>query len=225
MSKIKIAPSILSADLLHLEEQIRAVEQNGAGYIHVDIMDGHFVPNITFGPVIVSTLKRLTVLPLDVHLMILNVDQYIPAFARAGADIITIHQEAGPHLHRSLQLIRDEGRLAGVSINPATSLMVLEPVFSEVDLILLMSVNPGFGGQTYIPAVTQKLRQLSKLKKKGKHKFMIEVDGGINDDTVDEAVSAGAEILVAGNAIFGQKDPGLACRDMKARAEKTAGEA
>jgi len=188
-------------------------------------MDGHFVPNITFGPVIVSTLKRLTTLPLDVHLMITNVDQYIPAFARAGADIITVHQEAGPHLHRSLQLIRDEGRLAGVSINPATSLMVLEPVFGQVDLILLMSVNPGFGGQTYIPAVTQKLRQLSELKKQGKHKFMIEVDGGINDDTVDEAVSAGAEILVAGNAIFGRKDPGAACRDMKARAEKTAGEA
>jgi ribulose-phosphate 3-epimerase len=225
MSRVKIAPSILSADLLHLEEQIRAVEQNGAGYIHVDIMDGHFVPNITFGPVIVSTLKRLTTLPLDVHLMITNVDQYIPAFARAGADIITVHQEAGPHLHRSLQLIRDEGGLAGVSINPATSLMVLEPVFGQVDLILLMSVNPGFGGQTYIPAVTQKLRQLSELKKQGKHKFMIEVDGGINDDTVDEAVSAGAEILVAGNAIFGRKDPGAACRDMKARAEKTAGEA
>ena len=220
MNKVKIAPSVLSADLLRLEEQIRAVENSGADYIHVDIMDGHFVPNITFGPVIVSTLKRLTAVPLDVHLMILNVDQYIPDFARAGADIITVHQEAGPHLHRSLQLIKDEGRQAGVSINPATSLTVLEPVLSEVDLILLMSVNPGFGGQVYIPAVTEKLRQLAKLKKQGKHKFLIEVDGGINEDTVKEVVSAGAEVLVAGNAIFGRTDPGMACRELRSLAEK-----
>jgi ribulose-phosphate 3-epimerase len=222
MSKIKIAPSVLSADLLRLEEQIRAVEKNGADYIHVDIMDGHFVPNITFGPVIVSTLKKITAVPLDVHLMISNVDQYIPAFARAGADIITVHQEAGAHLHRSLQLIKNEGRQAGVSINPATALYSIEPVLADVDLILLMSVNPGFGGQTYISSVTDKLRALAEIKKQGKYRFQIEVDGGINQETIKEAVSAGAEILVAGNAIFAQKDPGAACRELRALAENAA---
>lgn len=219
MSKTYMAPSILSADLLNLEAQIKQVENRGADFIHVDIMDGHFVPNITFGPVIVSTLKRITDLPLDVHLMIYNVDQYIPDFVKAGADIITIHQEAGPHLHRSLQLIKSMNVKAGVSLNPATGISTIVPVLNEVDLVLLMSVNPGFGGQEYIPAVTKKLEQLSAIKEKESHPFLIEVDGGIKSETVAEAVKAGAEVLVAGNAIFGQSDPGSACENLKMMAE------
>ncbi len=215
MNDIHIAPSILSADLLHLEEQIKSVEERGADFVHVDIMDGHFVPNITFGPVIVSTLKRVTNLPLDVHLMINNVDQYIPQFAKAGADIITIHQEAGPHLHRSLQLIKDLNIKAGVSLNPATEISTIITMLPEVDLVLLMSVNPGFGGQRYISAVNDKLRQLSAIKKEKHYSFLIEVDGGINAGTIREAVGAGAEVLVAGNAIFAQPDPGAACENLK----------
>ncbi len=215
MNKVFIAPSILSADLLKLEEQIKAVEERGADYIHVDIMDGHFVPNITFGPVIVSTLKRITDLPLDVHLMIYNVDQYIPQFAKAGADIITIHQEAGPHLHRSLQLIKSMNVKAGVSLNPATDNSSISAVLNEVDLVLLMTVNPGFGGQSYISTVTEKLERLSATKKDKNYSFLIEVDGGIKAETIPEVVKAGAEVLVAGNAIFAQSDPGIACEKLK----------
>ena len=215
MSDIYIAPSILSADLLHLEDQIKSVEKRGADFVHVDIMDGHFVPNITFGPVIVSTLKRITDLPLDVHLMINNVDQYIPQFAEAGADIITIHQEAGPHLHRSVQLIKDLNIKAGVSLNPATEVSTIKTMLPEVDLVLLMSVNPGFGGQSYISAVNDKLKQLSEIKKENHYSFLIEVDGGINTVTIQETVRAGAEVLVAGNAIFAQTDPGAACENLK----------
>ena len=219
MSEIYMAPSILSADLLHLEDQIKSVEERGADFVHVDIMDGHFVPNITFGPVIVSTLKRITDLPLDVHLMINNVDQYIPQFAEAGADIITIHQEAGPHLHRSVQLIKDLNIKAGVSLNPATEVSTIKTMLPEVDLVLLMSVNPGFGGQSYISAVNDKLKQLSEIKKENHYSFLIEVDGGINAGTIQETVRAGAEVLVAGNAIFAQSDPGAACENLKKIAE------
>jgi len=215
MNKIFIAPSILSADLLAIEEQIKAVESRGADYIHVDIMDGHFVPNITFGPVIVSTLKRITDLPLDVHLMIYNVDQYIPQFAKAGADIITIHQEAGPHLHRSLQLIKDQNVKAGVSLNPGTEISSISTVLNDVDLVLLMTVNPGFGGQSYISAVGDKVKQLAVIKKERNYPFLIEVDGGINPETIPNVVRAGAEVLVAGNAIFAQPDPGKACNHLK----------
>lgn len=215
MSEIYMAPSILSADLLHLKDQINSVEKRGADFVHVDIMDGHFVPNITFGPVIVSTLKRITDLPLDVHLMINNVDQYIPQFAEAGADIITIHQEAGPHLHRSVQLIKDLNIKAGVSLNPATEVSTIKTMLAEVDLVLLMSVNPGFGGQSYISAVNDKLKQLSEIKKENHYSFLIEVDGGINAGTIQDSVRAGAEVLVAGNAIFAQTDPGAACENLK----------
>ena len=215
MNKVYIAPSILSADLLRLEEQIKSVEDRGADFIHVDIMDGHFVPNITFGPVIVSVLKRITDLPLDVHLMIYNVDQYIPEFAKAGADFLTIHQEAGPHLHRSLQLIKELGVKAGVSLNPATDLSTISGVLGDVDLVLLMTVNPGFGGQKYIPAATEKIKNLASIKKDKNYPFLIEVDGGINPQTTKEVVTAGAEVLVAGNAIFAEEDPGFACENLK----------
>ncbi len=221
MNKIKIAPSVLSADLLKLKDQIESVEKNEADLIHLDIMDGHFVPNITFGPVIVSTLQRITDLPLDVHLMIMNADNYIPQFARAGADYITVHQEAGPHLHRSIQLIKEQGVKAGVALNPATDLSTIEPMLADLDLVLLMTVNPGFGAQTFIPLVLDKISKLSELKKKNSYNLEIEVDGGINMDTVPDVVKAGAEVLVAGNAIFGNEDPGKACRQLKSIAGRT----
>lgn len=221
MNKIKIAPSVLSADLLKLKDQIKSVETNEAELIHLDIMDGHFVPNITFGSVIVSTLQRITDLPLDVHLMIMNADNYIPQFARAGADYITVHQEAGPHLHRSIQLIKEQGVKAGVALNPATDLSTIEPMLPDLDLVLLMTVNPGFGGQTFITLVLDKISKLSELKKKNSYNLEIEVDGGINMDTVPDVVRAGAEVLVAGNAIFGNEDPGKACRQLKSIAGRT----
>ncbi len=215
MNKIKIAPSVLSADLLRLKEQVEAVERNGADFIHVDIMDGHFVPNITFGPVIVSTLKKITKLPLDVHLMIYNADKYIPDFAKAGAEIITVHQEAETHLHRSIQMIKDLGLKAGVSLNPATDLSTIEPILPELDLVLLMTVNPGFGGQVFIPLVSEKVSRLAGYKREHQLRFLIEVDGGINPQTVPDVVKAGAEVLVAGHAIFAQEDIGKACRELK----------
>ena len=215
MGLIKIAPSVLSADLLKLKEQIKSVEQNDADLIHLDIMDGHFVPNITFGPVIVSTLDRLTELPLDVHLMIMNVDNYIPKFAKAGADYITVHQEATPHLHRTIQFIKEHRIKAGVALNPATDISTIEPVLQDLDLVLLMTVNPGFGGQTFISSVLDKIVKLAELKRKNRYHFEIEVDGGINITTAPDVVNAGAEILVAGIAIFGNEDPGKACRQLK----------
>jgi ribulose-phosphate 3-epimerase len=221
MSQIKIAPSVLSADLLKLKEQINSVEENEADLIHLDIMDGHFVPNITFGPVIVSTLKRITDLPLDVHLMIMNADTYIPKFAEVGADYITVHQEAAPHLHRSIHLIKEHGVKAGIALNPATDIATIEPVLPDLDLVLLMTVNPGFGGQTFITLVLDKIARLAELKKKHNFNFEIEVDGGINTETVPQVVRAGAEILVAGIAIFGNEDPGKACRQLKLIAGNT----
>jgi ribulose-phosphate 3-epimerase len=221
MKSIKIAPSVLSADLLKLEKQIKSVEKNEADLIHLDIMDGQFVPNITFGPVIVSTLERITDLPLDVHLMIMNADNYIPKFAEAGADYITVHQEAVPHLHRSIHFIKEHGVKAGVALNPATGLSTIEPILPDLDLVLLMTVNPGFGGQTFISFVLDKISMLAELKRKYGYNFEIEVDGGINSDTVPRVVKAGAEVLVAGIAIFGNEDPGKACRHLKSIAGKT----
>jgi ribulose-phosphate 3-epimerase len=212
---IKLVPSILSADILHLEDQIKIVEKNGADSIHVDVMDGNFVPNITFGPVIVSTLKRITKLPLDVHLMIMNPDRYIDQFIDAGANILTIPQEVGGHLHRTLKYINDRGCQSGVSINPATSIMTIEPVFKHVDYVLVMTVNPGFGGQEFIHTTLDKFKDLVKIRNKNNYKFQIAVDGGINMDTVSLVVKAGAEILVAGDATFGQKNIGEACRKLK----------
>ena len=215
MSIRKLAPSILSADLLKLEEQIRIVEANGADFIHIDVMDGQFVPNITFGPVIVKTLKRITDLPLDVHLMIENADRFVEEFAQAGAAYITVHQEALKHLHRSLQQIREAGAKPGISLNPATDISTLLPVLGEVDMVLLMTVNPGFGGQDFLPFVLDKVKALAEIKAELEYDFMIEVDGGIDPGTAKEVLAAGAEVLVAGNAIFGQSDIAGACRKLR----------
>jgi len=204
---IELAPSILSADFAHLADQIRTATEGGASVIHVDVMDGHFVPNITLGPPVVKSLRRTTDLPLDCHLMIENPDQYIPEFAEAGADWISVHQEACRHLNRTLHLIRTHGALAGVVINPATPVETLSEVLDIVDYVLVMSVNPGFGGQKFIPGAVHKIRRLADLRNQRDVGFRIEVDGGIDLTTVADVVRAGAEILVAGNAVFGQGDP------------------
>jgi ribulose-phosphate 3-epimerase len=204
---IEIAPSILSADFAHLADQIHAVAEGGATVLHVDVMDGHFVPNLTIGPPVVASLRKVTRLPLDVHLMIENPDLFIPAFVDAGADWISVHQEACVHLHRTLDLIRGHNVNAGVVINPATPVQMLENILDMVDHVLVMSVNPGFGGQKFIPMVLQKVRQLVEMRAQRRANFRIEIDGGIGNDTVAEAVRAGVEILVAGNAVFGQGNP------------------
>jgi ribulose-phosphate 3-epimerase len=204
---IELAPSILSADFAHLADQIRSATEGGATVIHVDVMDGHFVPNITLGPPVVKSLRRATDLPLDCHLMIENPDQYIPEFAEAGADWISVHQEACRHLNRTLHLIRSHGALAGVVINPATPVETLTEVLDIVDYVLVMSVNPGFGGQKFIPGAVHKIRRLADLRNQRDLGFRVEVDGGIDLTTVADVVRAGAEILVAGNAVFGHGDP------------------
>jgi ribulose-phosphate 3-epimerase len=219
---IELAPSILSADFAHLAEQVRAATEGGASVIHVDVMDGHFVPNITIGPPVVRSLRKATELPLDCHLMIENPDLYIADFAEAGADWISVHQEACRHLNRTLHLIRSHGAQAGVVINPATPVETLSEVLDIVDFVLVMSVNPGFGGQKFIPSVVHKIRRLADLRAdRGLH-YRIEVDGGIALDTVAEVVRAGAEILVAGNAVFGTGDPTSNARKLlKAATEAT----
>jgi ribulose-phosphate 3-epimerase len=204
---IELAPSILSADFARLGEQVRAAADGGGSVVHVDIMDGHFVPNLTIGPPVVKSLRRVTELPLDCHLMIENPDEFIPAFADAGADWISVHQEACWHLNRTLHLIKSHDCLAGVVINPATSVGTLAEVLDIVDYVLVMSVNPGFGGQKFIPATLHKMRQLSELRGQRRLNYRIEVDGGVGLDTVGDVVRAGAEILVAGNAVFGNGDP------------------
>ena len=204
---IELAPSILSADFARLGEQVRAASEGGASVVHVDIMDGHFVPNLTIGPPVVKSLRKVTKLPLDCHLMIENPDEFIPAFAEAGADWISVHQEACRHLNRTLHLIKSHNCLAGAVINPATPVNTLAEVLDLVDYVLVMSVNPGFGGQKFIPGTLHKMRQLSEIRSQRGLAFRIEVDGGVSLDTVGDVVRAGGEILVAGNAVFGSGDP------------------
>ena len=204
---IELAPSILSADFARLGEQVRAAGEGGGSVIHVDIMDGHFVPNLTIGPAVVKSLRKATQLPLDCHLMIENPDEFIPAFAEAGADWISVHQEACRHLDRSLHLIKSHDCLAGVVINPATPVDTLSEVLDIVDYVLVMSVNPGFGAQNFIPSTLHKMRRLAEIRRQRGLAYRIEVDGGVALDTVADIVRAGAEILVAGNAVFGNGDP------------------
>lgn len=203
---IKIAPSILSADFAKLGDEIRDVEAGGADYIHVDVMDGHFVPNITIGPLIVEAIRPVTKLPLDVHLMIENPDLYIEQFAKAGADYITVHVEACKHLHRTIQFIKSLGVKAGVVLNPATPVETIRHVISDVDMVLLMSVNPGFGGQKFIDEVLPKIRDVKKMATERNPGLEIEIDGGVNEQTAKLCIEAGANVLVAGSAVFNQED-------------------
>jgi len=204
---IELAPSILSADFTRLGEEVHAAAEGGAALLHVDVMDGHFVPNITIGPPVVASLRKVTELPLDCHLMIENADEYIPAFIEAGADWISVHQEACIHLNRTLNLIRSHEAQAGVVLNPSTPVESLSEVLDLVDHVLVMSVNPGFGGQKFIPGALHKIMRLSQIRAERKLNFRIEVDGGISLETVAAVVRAGAEVLVAGNAVFGSGDP------------------
>ena len=199
---VLIAPSILSADFARLGDEVRAIDAAGADYIHIDIMDGHFVPNLTIGPGVVKALRTHSDRPFDVHLMVAPVDPFIDAFAEAGADIVTVHAEAGPHLHRTLQKIRSLGRKAGVSLNPGTPAAAVEPVLDMVDLILVMSVNPGFGGQNFIASQLDKLRTLRRMIEGQDRSIDLQVDGGISAETAPLAIAAGANVLVAGTAVF-----------------------
>ena len=208
---------MLSADFTRLGDEIKAVEKAGADYIHIDVMDGHFVPNITIGPMIVEAARRATRLPLDVHLMISDPDRYIGDFRKAGADIITVHAEAVNHLHRSIQIVRSSGARTGVSLNPATPLDLLEYVLDDLDMVLLMTVNPGFGGQEFIKEVLPKIKRLKDMIKERGLKTEIEVDGGIGPDTISLVSSAGADIFVAGSAVFKSKDYAQTIRLMKNR--------
>ncbi len=201
-----IAPSILSADFARLGEEIRAVEEAGADWIHIDVMDGHFVPNITMGPLVVEAVRRSTRLPLDVHLMIENADRYIPDFIKAGADLVAVQVEACVHLNRSIQLIRECGARPGVVLNPATPLESLTWVLEDVDFIMLMSVNPGFGGQKFIPNTLARIRQLREMLNARGLNPLIEIDGGVNTGTITEIAAAGVDVFVAGSAVFGSPD-------------------
>ena len=204
---IELAPSILSADFARLGEQVRAAAAGGAHVIHVDVMDGHFVPNLTIGPPVVKSLRKVTDLPLDCHLMIENPDEFIPVFADAGVNWMSVHQEACRHLNRTLHLVKSHGCLAGVVINPATPVETLSEVLDIVDYVLVMSVNPGFGAQKFIPSTMHKMRRLAEIRRQRGLDYRIEVDGGVALDTVADVVRSGAEILVAGNAVFGSGDP------------------
>lgn len=219
---VKIAPSILTADFLNLGEQIAAAEQAGVDYIHVDVMDGRFVPNLTIGPLITAALRRATSLPLDVHLMIVEPERYIEDFAKAGADIITVHQEVSPHLHRTLQAIRDLGCRAGISINPATPVNTLDDAIYACDLVLVMTVNPGFGGQSLIPEAVGKISQVRQMVRDRGLNVEIEADGGINARTIASIVQAGAETIVAGSAVY---RPGTSVADAVAELRAAVGEA
>ncbi len=215
---VKIAPSILTADLSNLEKQIRFLEEGNADLIHIDVMDGTFVPNITFGPLLVKTIQKITNIPLDVHLMIINPEKYVEQFIDSGASYLTIHQEATLHLHRTIEMIKKLGAKAGVSLNPATSLSTLDEILQYLDLVLIMSVNPGFGGQTFIESSLQKISRLKKMISSNKLNTLIEVDGGINLENVEKVVKAGTDILVIGNSIFSSTDIPSITKIFKSRA-------
>lgn len=210
-----IAPSILAADLTNLAREIRSAEMGNADFIHCDIMDGRFVPNISFGPIVVSAVRRITKLPLDVHLMIKDPDNYIEEFVKAGASNITVHQEEVVHLHRSITFIKELGANAGVALNPATPVETLTEILPFVDLVLIMTVNPGFGGQEFIPESIRKIEKLKALRDESGYKFLIEVDGGVNKDTITDLSAAGADIFVAGSAVFGSDNITAATVELK----------
>lgn len=219
---VQIAPSLLSADFARLADAIAVVERGGADFIHVDVMDGHFVPNITIGPPVVKAIKRVATKPLDVHLMIEEPDRYIEAFASAGAGCLTVHVEASVHLHRTIQFIRSLGVKAGVALNPATPVVSLEEIAGDLDYVLVMTVNPGFGAQTFIPRSESKVRAVRELLDRDGLSIPIEVDGGIDTETAPRIVAAGADILVAGNSIFNTPDPERATRELRAAAGRQA---
>ena len=213
---ILIAPSILAADFARLADEVAAVERAGADLLHIDVMDGHFVPNLTIGPPIVAALRKVTKLPLDVHLMITNADAFIAEFAEAGADYLTVHVEACTHLHRTVQLIKEHGVKAGVTMNPATSLITIEEILPDVDVVLIMSVNPGFGGQTFITSCLQKIASARAMIDRVGSRALLEVDGGIKIDNVAQVLGAGADVLVAGSAIFSSRDYAATIAAMRA---------
>jgi ribulose-phosphate 3-epimerase len=221
---VELAPSILSADFSRLAEEIAAAERGGGTVIHVDIMDGHFVPNITIGPPVVKSLRKVTALPLDCHLMIENADEFIPDFAEAGANWVSVHYEACPHLHRTLELIEQHGMKPAVVINPATRVDLLIDILPMVHHVLVMSVNPGFGGQNFIPFSLDKIRRLHQLRRELGLSYRIEVDGGVAHDTIASVVQAGADLLVAGNAVFGEGHPEKHARELLEAARVAAGE-
>jgi ribulose-phosphate 3-epimerase len=212
---VTIAPSILSADLGRLREEIQQVQSGGAEWLHVDVMDGHFVPNLTFGAPVVRALRRITDLPLDVHLMVERPEHYLAEFAQAGATVFTFHPEATVHVQRHLAAARERGMLAGLALNPSTPVSIVEELVDDVDLVLVMSVNPGYGGQSYLPHSTEKIRRVRALLDGRNSRALLEVDGGITLDTIAEAWSAGADTFVAGTAVFGSADPAQAVRDLK----------
>lgn len=212
---VKVAPSILSADFSRLAEEVKRVEAGGADLLHIDVMDGHFVPNITFGPPVISSLKGKTDLPFDVHLMIENPERYVDDFIEAGADIITVHVESTVHLHRLINYIKNQGIKPGVALNPSTPLTGLQYILDDVYMVLIMSVNPGFGGQTFIPGMIEKIKKLKDIVQQTNSKVLIQVDGGINEDNSPEIIKAGADILVAGSAIYKSSNPGNVIKKLK----------
>jgi ribulose-phosphate 3-epimerase len=221
---IRVAPSILSADFGRLAEEVRAIEAAGADVVHVDVMDGRFVPNITIGPLVVEAVRKVTKLPIDVHLMIVEPERYVEAFAKAGADVVSVHAEVSPHLHRTLQVIRGAGARPAVALNPSTPLSAIEWVLEELAMVLVMTVNPGFGGQKYIEACTDKIRQLRALADARNPALEIEVDGGVKADTASLVAAAGANVLVAGTAVFGAPDYRAAIDGIRAGARRGRGE-